>query len=91
MKFRNDYGVFVCTHVFEKTRPVLFSVRDFDGDWQFLCGIDGCVESGRPHHIGVGHLVAEDATINDLTALEPGTCARRSALGSQWVVGKLEE
>ncbi|WP_252036461.1 MULTISPECIES: hypothetical protein [Vibrio] len=89
MKFRNDYGVFVCTHVFEKTRPVLFSVRDFDGDWQFLCGIDGCVESGRPHHIGVGHLVAEDAT--DLTALESGTCARRSALGSQWVAGKLEE
>jgi len=91
MKFRSDYGVYVCTHVFEHSRPVLESVRDFDGSWQFLCGIDGCIDEGEPHHIGVGHLTVSDPNINEVTALEPGMYAERSDVNSVWTFGRLEE
>jgi hypothetical protein len=91
MKFKADYGVYVCTHVLNKSRPVLESVRDFDGDWQFLCGVEGCMEEDEPHHIGVGHLVARDSSIDKLTVLEPGMYAGRKNENERWEFGRLNE
>ncbi|CAM3226633.1 DUF2185 domain-containing protein [Vibrio neptunius] len=91
MKFREDYGVWVCPHVFKKTRPILLSVRDYDGSWQFLCGLEGCVESGEPHHVGIGHLLSEDSTLDELTIMEPGSYAERKSLKSKWSFGNLED
>ena len=91
MKFQPDYGVYVCPHVFDKTRNVLFSVRDFDGSWQFLCGIEGCIEEGEPRHIGVGHLVERDKSIDELTKLEPGMLAERDSIDSTWQYSDLED
>lgn len=91
MKFKSDYGVYVCPHVFDRSRPVLESVRDFDGDWQFLCGVEGCAEEGEPRHIGAGHLVECDSSIHELTALKPGMFAERLNLKSAWQFGDLNE
>lgn len=91
MKFRDDYGVYVCSHVFENSRPILDSVRDTDGSWQFICGVEGCVDEGEPHLVGVGHLVKRDPTIHQLTALEPGMYAERNSQNDAWTFGHLND
>lgn len=90
MKFRDDYGVYVCSHIFENSRPILDSVRDKDGSWQFLCGVDGCVDEGEPHLVGVGHLVKRDLSVNQLTSLKPGMYAERANENEPWKYGLLD-
>jgi hypothetical protein len=91
MEFKPDLGVYVCPHVFDRSRPVLDSIRDFDGSWQFLCGVEGCIEDGEPHHVGVGHLASTDSTLNELTVLKPGMYAERSEIKSRWEFGELQD
>ena len=91
MKFRDDYGVYVCPHVFKKESPVLECIRDPDGYWQFFCGHENCALESEPHFIGVGHLTNSDASINDLTCLEPGTYGERKNINESWIFGQLEE
>ncbi|MCD6678930.1 hypothetical protein [Vibrio cholerae] len=90
MKFEPNYGVFVCSHVYDHSRPVLVSVRDFDGSWQFICGLEGCVESGEPRLVCCEHLVSHDETINALTCMTPGTYAERQNIGKGWVYSDLD-
>ena len=90
MKFRDDYSVYVCSHIFNNTRPILDSVRDEDGDWQFLCGMENCLDDGGPHVVGVGHLVTKDPSINKLTALKPGMYAERASESATWEFGYLD-
>lgn len=89
MSFRSEFGVFVCPHVFEGSRPVLESVRDPEGDWQILCGIAGCVEGGDPHYVGVGHLLEGDYSLNELSQLASGMFAERASADSPWQFGEL--
>lgn len=91
MKFRNDYGVYVCPHVFENSRPILDSVRDTDGSWQFLCGVDGCTDEGEPQLVAVGHLVKRDPSVNELTLLKPGMYAERASENEPWAFGQLDD
>ena len=90
-KFKDDYGVYVCSHVFQRESPVLESVRDPDGFWQFFCGQDHDMDVEEPHLIGVGHLTSSDSTIHELTNLKPGQYAERSTFSESWVFGDLEE
>ena len=90
MIFRDDYGVYVCSHVFKNTRPILESVRDEDGSWQFLCGVEGCLDEGGPHLVGVGHLIARDPSINELIVLNLGMYAERASDTSKWEFGTLD-
>ena len=89
MKFKKDYGVYCCKHVFENSRPCLFTVRDFDGSWQFLCGDATCPKSGPPKLIGVGHLIDNDSAIDKLAILNNGTCAERKNKKSNWKISDL--
>lgn len=91
MKFRDDYGVYVCSHIFENSRPILDSMRDTDGSWQFLCGADDCINEGEPHLVGVGHLVKRDPSVNELTSLDPGMYAERASESESWKFGKLTD
>ena len=89
-QFRDDYGVFVCSHVFEGIADVLLVVRDPDGYWQFLCGDDHDRETEGPRHVGVGHLTESDPSIHATTALEPGQYAERKSHESEWRFGELD-
>ncbi|MCB4438681.1 DUF2185 domain-containing protein [Alteromonas sp. McT4-15] len=91
MNFKDDYGVFVCPHVFAQSAPILFSVRDFDGSWQFLCGDDDCIESSKPKLVHVGKLAKIDPTIHQLTSMGIGTYAERFSSIADWTFGKLED
>ena len=91
MNFTPNFAVYVCPHVFDNSRPVLSSVRDHDGDWQFLCGQEDCVSTSEPKLIGAGHLTAVDSTIEELTVLDPGSYAERTAPNTPWRFGRLDE
>ena len=91
MSFRPDFGVYVCPHVFNRSRPVLESVRDPEGDWQMLCGIAGCVEESEPHYVGVGHLVERDSSIDELSQLRAGMFAERASPDMPWLFGELSD
>lgn len=80
-----NLGVFCCRHVFRAERPVLLVSREH-GDWQFLCGGGDHHSPEEPFHVGVGHLVSRDGSLNEVAAL-PAECeAERSRIGSAWTI-----
>lgn len=83
----DNLGAYVCPHVFEDTRPILFVCRA-DGDWQFLCG--GGDHDDDAHLVGVGHLTARDPTLNELADLKPDWAAERRTAADQWVYSECE-
>jgi hypothetical protein len=87
--FKDDFGVYVCPHVFKKETPILEVIRDPEGDWQFFCGGDHSGESEGPKLIGVGHLTNEDSSIHELTKMEPNSFAAREYVGGPWIFGIL--
>lgn len=81
--------IYVCSHVFADTRPVLLVARE-QGDWMFLCG-------GRDHDeggwkvVGVGHLVDRDPTLEECADLPDNFEAERSAVGEPWLRCRIDE
>ena len=91
MKFSDNFGVFICAHVFKESLPVLEGIRDPDGDWQFFCGKTHDFEIEEPHLVGVGHLISSDGSIEELAKLQKGERATRSSENEPWVVSSLDE
>ena len=82
-----NLGCFVCSHVFEKARPILLVVHE-DRDWQFMCGADD--HAGDDGHlVGVGHLIDRDPSLNECSDLPNGFVAERSAVGEPWQRGEI--
>lgn len=77
-----EHPAFVCSHVFNKTRPILYVSRA-DGDWQFLCGGTHPADE-VPHLIGINHLFEEDPTLEVLRSLPPEWEAERETANSLW-------
>lgn len=76
---------YVCIHVFDRERPVLYVTRP-DGDWCFLCGEDDHPDDAAAFRVvGPGHLVAEDISLNDVLDLAPNEEAERETVGGAWV------
>lgn len=82
-----NLGVYVCSHVFEDKRPVLYACRT-DGDWQFLCG--GVDHDYDIHLVGVDPLTARYPSLNELADLKPDWEAEREAVGEKWVYSECE-
>lgn len=77
-----NLACFICSHVFDKTRPILLVVHE-DGDWQFMCGAaDHAGNDG--HLVGAGHLIDRDPSLNECADLPNGFVAERSAVGESW-------
>jgi len=75
---------YICTHVFENTRPILLIAHESDGDWQFMCG--GTDHgAGEGHVVGVAHLMDRDPSINECANLPNGFEAERSATDQAWI------
>ncbi|MEJ7804930.1 MAG: hypothetical protein WKG03_03285 [Telluria sp.] len=87
--FNDDYGVYVCHHVFVKEAKTTLVVRDDDGDWQFLCGEGD--EDVDCHLVGVGHLLNDDPTLSAMADLEPGSYANRNDINEPWNIGDLAD
>jgi hypothetical protein len=89
-KFRIDYGVYCCPHVFKQERTANVVIRDPDGCWQFLCG-QGDDDFSEGHHVGVGHLIAHDTSLSDAVNLEVGYGIERESKDANWILFKLED
>lgn len=89
-KFSRDFGVYCCPHVFDNSRPILLVIRDPDGDWQFLCGKEDDIGTS-PHHVGVGHLLERDPSLEVSVLLEPGSGIERCCENSEWEEFVLDE
>jgi len=77
--------VYLCSHVFDNTRPVLFVSRA-DGDWQFLCG--GEHENEVPSVVGFNHVLARDPTLAELLDLPHKWEAERTDTSSPWRINR---
>jgi hypothetical protein len=72
---------FICSHIFDNTRPVLL-VMNTDGDWQFLCG--GIHEGETPRVVGINHLLDRDPSLRSVLDLPNNWEAERESLWSPW-------
>jgi hypothetical protein len=77
--------VYLCSHVFENTRPVLFVSRA-DGDWQFLCGEEH--DNEVPNVVGFNHLLERDPTLAELLHLPDEWEAERAGASSPWRISR---
>ena len=53
---------YVCIHVFDRSRPVLYVTRP-DGDWCALCGDDHPDDANSYRVVGIGHVIDFDPTV----------------------------
>jgi hypothetical protein len=79
-----NLAVYICRHVFEKSRPILLIVREGE-DWQFMCGGSDHGGEGDCKVVGVGHLIDRDPTINECADLPDGFEAERKSVGKRWI------
>lgn len=83
-----EVAAYVCSHVFENTRPILLVSRA-GGDWQCLCG--GEHDSDEvPHVVGLNHLMERDPTLAELQDLPDEWEAERANVGDTWVRTRVE-
>lgn len=80
------FGVFVCSHVFQRIRPVLIVVH-YDSNWDFMCGSED--HGDNWHHVGIGRLLDADASLNECADLPNSSIAERQAVGQPWYWGLL--
>lgn len=77
-----EFPAYVCSHIFDATRPVLLVSRE-DGDWQLLCG--GSHEADeKPRVVGLNHLIERDPTLREILDLPSDWDAERNAVNASW-------
>ena len=77
-----EYVAYVCSHVFENTRPILLVSKE-GGDWQCLCG-EQHEENEIPKVVGLNHLIERDPTLAELLSLPNDWEAERESVGKAW-------
>lgn len=80
---------FVCSHVLNHERDILFASHDIEGDWQFLCGKDDHTEENAKI-ISLKNATDLDQSINDLFEMPKGIGAERKTKKEKWKPFKLE-
>ena len=75
---------YVCLHVFERTRPVLYVTRP-EGDWCALCGDGHPSDASWYRVVGLGHVVDDDPSIMEVLDLQAEEEAERAEVGQPWV------
>lgn len=83
-----EIPAYVCSHVFENTRPVLLVSRA-GGDWQCLCGGDHDSDE-VPNVVGLNHLMERDSTLAELQDLPDEWEAERASAGDAWTRTRIE-
>jgi hypothetical protein len=75
-------ATFVCSHVFDNSRPILLVARE-NGDWMHLCG-QPHEDNEEYHVVGVEHLLERDPTLHEVSDLPSNDEAERPAIGMPW-------
>lgn len=80
---------YVCTHVFNRTRPVLLVSRA-DGDWSLLCGDIHTNDAASYRVVGIGHVLAHDPSVQSVMDLQPEWEAERASVAGDWIRTRCE-
>lgn len=81
-----EYRVFVCKHVFHRSRPVLL-VANMAGDLCFLCGSQHADDPEEYEAVGINHVYQGDPSLEGVSkALKVNFEAERSSSDGAWVV-----
>lgn len=75
---------YVCIHVFDDSKPVLLVCRP-DADWCFLCGEEHPEDAAYYKVVGIGHVLENDSSLEELLNLAPEEEAERAAPGAPWI------
>ncbi len=82
-----EIPVYVCSHIFENTRPILLVCKENE-EWQFLCGGEHEREE-IPRVVGLNHMLERDNTLSEIMGLENDSEAERQEVGGTWLISKL--
>ena len=80
----SHHKAYVCSHVFDQSRPVLLVSRP-DGDWCFLCGDNHPNDASAYKVVGIGHVFAQDPSLMQVRDLPSHWDAERRKVGEPWV------
>ena len=83
-----EIAAYVCSHVFENSKPVLL-VSHAGGDWQCLCGGDHAADE-VPNVVGLNHLLDRDPSLRELEDLPVDWEAERTTTKHKWIRTPLE-
>ena len=81
---------YVCRHVFEGTREVLYVSRA-DGDWCFLCGDEHPQDAYWFLVVGLGHEIEKDPTLLEVLDLAHEEEAERTLVGGAWARSRIQD
>ena len=77
-----------CIHVIDAVRPVLYVLRDDDGDLILACGNDDHRQSAEDWKVvHRGHLLELDAGLAAIVDLHGGQKAERTGVEQPWIRG----
>ncbi len=81
---RPEQKSYICTHVFERSRPVLYVTRP-EGDWCLLCGDEHPNSASAYRVAGINHVLAHDPSVREVLDLNVDEEAERTVVGGPWV------
>lgn len=84
MRAQFEERVFVCTHVFQRSRPIILVSRP-EGDWCFLCGDMHQDNASAYRSVGLSHILEADPTVSDVLDLPRDWEAERATINDSWV------
>ena len=90
MTLSHHTKAYICSHVFDASRPVLLVSRE-DGDWSLMCGDGHDFDRDLPKVVGIGHLLERDPSLNDVVDLPAGFEAERPAVGEPWERRRIQQ
>lgn len=77
-------ATFICDHVMNKQRPILYGSHDEDGYWQFLCGDRHTEEQAKI--VSLKYVYDLDPSIGALADLPYGKSAYRNSIDENWII-----
>lgn len=84
-----DLKSYVCIHIFDNLKPILYVCRD-EGDWCFLCGAEHPQDPAYYRTVGIGHVLDAHPELNELLDLGRNEEAERAEVGQPWIRSPLD-
>lgn len=77
-------AVFICIHIVEGEKPILYVTHDNDGYWQFLCGDEHTEVQARI--VSLIDVFKMDKSIKEIANLDYGKSAYRKTDKDKWII-----
>ncbi len=79
----------VCSHVFDRTRPVLLNARDLGYPPEFMCGADDHYSHKDGKIVGYSCLLEHNPTLAEVGQVPEGFEYERKSIGGGWTLRRV--